>query len=105
MNLNDGLIQLMQEDPLILLVGAALLIATPPLVGLAFWVTLFQGQVNSIGQFLQRVVLGLIVGLGAALFLAWLGSVLFQPSTAEVFYALVFIIGLFGLLGSGWLDW
>lgn len=105
MDLNDGIQQLMQEDPLILLVGAALLMATPPLVGLSFWVTLFQGEVHNIGQFLRRVILGLFVGLATAVGLAWLGSILFQPSTAESFFALMFIIVFFGLLGSGWLDW
>ena len=95
----------MQEDPLILMVGAALLIATPPLVGLVFWVTLFQGTVQSIGQFLRRVVTGSGMALLTAIFLVWLGSLLFQPSNAESFFALIFILGLFGLLGSGWLDW
>ncbi len=105
MNLNESFLRLMQEDPFLLMVGASLLIVTPPLVGLVFWVTLFQGRVQSIAQFLRRVLTGAGVALLTAIFLVWLGGLLFQPSNAESFFALIFILGLFGLLGSGWLDW
>lgn len=105
MDLNESFLQLMQEDPLILLVGAALLIVTPPLVGLTFWVTIFQGEVQNIRQFMGRVMTGAGVALLLAIFLVWLGQQLFQPSNAESFFALMFLLGLFGLLGSGWLDW
>lgn len=105
MDLNESFLQLMQEDPLILLVGAALLIITPPLVGLTFWVTIFQGGVENIRQFVTRMVIGGGIALLTAILLVWLGQQLFQPSNAESFFGLMFILGLFGLLGSGWLDW
>lgn len=105
MDIQEGLQQLLQEDPFLLLLGMGLLIATPPLVGLAFWATVFQGQVANIGQFIGRVVLGLLAAFITAVALVWLGSQLFQPSSIESLFAITVFFVLISLLGIGWLEW
>jgi hypothetical protein len=105
MYIQEGLQQLLQEDPFLLLLGMGVLIATPPLVGVAFWATVFQGRVNNIGEFMRRVVLGLVAAFITAVALVWVGSYLFQPSTIESLFAITIFFLLISLIGIGWLEW
>lgn len=101
----DGIVHLTSTDLAFYFVGAAALIATPPLVGALLLRFLFSSMPANGAGSIGRLLGALGLGLSVAFALGATGISLLRPASPDLFIALIILCLIFAMLGAGKLYW
>ncbi|MBK8432340.1 MAG: hypothetical protein IPL28_14070 [Chloroflexi bacterium] len=99
-----ALLHLTTTDLFLYFLGAAALVAIPPLVGAVVLRMLFSPVANGRGP-LARLLGALGLGLSVAFALGATGISLLRPAPPDLFIALIILCVVFAMLGAGQLYW
>jgi hypothetical protein len=93
------------SDLFLYFLGAAALVAVPPLVGVVLMRVLFSAVQGDGRGTIGRIIGVLGLGLSTAFALGATGIALLQPASPDLFIALIILCLVFALLGAGQLYW